>query len=209
MTFYFDEAATGRDSSFQHSRAMAQSSWARTTSARTFDSGAAMSRSEGPSEFLAKSRTRLRNVRRLHAAARTSGEFSPIPAVKTRTDVESVERGGHESYACCKTVDEDFEREFGAGVALFHRGDDLAHIPGNSGDAEEAGFFVEEIVELLAGERTFAHEIGKDAGTDGARPGSHHETFERSEAHGGVYAAAIANGGEGTAVSQVARYDFQ
>jgi len=62
---------------------MAQSSWARTTSTRTFDSGAAISSSECVSVFFATSRTRPRNVRWLHAAARTSGEFSPIPAAQT------------------------------------------------------------------------------------------------------------------------------
>src|SRR5512142_3052498 len=68
----------------QHSRAIAQSSCVRTTSTRTAELGAAMSWSGVTLAFLFSSRTIPRKRSFIHVAERTSGEFSPTPAVNTR-----------------------------------------------------------------------------------------------------------------------------
>src|SRR5206468_12071657 len=67
--------------SFQHSRAMAQSSCARITSTRTGESDAAISSSGDGLAFLFSFNLRPINPSLLQADQRTSGEFSPTPAV--------------------------------------------------------------------------------------------------------------------------------
>src|SRR6266481_6203439 len=66
--------------SLQHSRAIAQSSCAAKINTRTFESVVEMSCSIGDDKFFAGSMARPRKLKLAHAAARTSAEFSPIPA---------------------------------------------------------------------------------------------------------------------------------
>jgi hypothetical protein len=68
--------------SFQHSRAMAQSSCARITSTRTGESDAAISSSGDGLAFLFSFNLRPINPSLLQADQRTSGEFSPTPALQ-------------------------------------------------------------------------------------------------------------------------------
>src|SRR6185437_2900024 len=70
---------------FEHSRAIAQSSWARTFKMRTDESAADKSSSTRGEMFFSRAIFTPRKLNRLHAASRTSGEFSPMPAVKMRT----------------------------------------------------------------------------------------------------------------------------
>lgn len=118
-----------------------------------------------------------------------------MPAVKTK-DIESIERGRHRGDARSEPVDKDFKSKLGTSPSLFHGGCDLTHIAGDSGDAEQAGFVVEEIVEFFACETVLLREIGEDVGIYGAGASPHHEAFERGEAHSGVYAAAVADSSE-------------
>ena len=60
-TMSAQDAAAAFEKSFQHSRAMAQSSCARITRIRTIDSGDAISVSTGFAEFLVGSRAKFRN----------------------------------------------------------------------------------------------------------------------------------------------------
>ena len=91
----------------------------------------------------------------------------------------------------------------------FHRGDDFSHVAGDAGNPQQAGFFVQQIVEGLSAEIVFAHQVSEYAGIDGARTRAHHQAFQRSEAHGGVDAAAVLDGGQRAAVSQMTGYDLQ
>src|ERR1039457_5269275 len=65
------------------SRAISHSSCVCTTSTRTAESGAAISASGGDCAFFAASSWTPRNAKASTAWARTCGEFSPTPAVKT------------------------------------------------------------------------------------------------------------------------------
>src|ERR1022692_4258659 len=62
---------------------MAQSSAARITKTLARESGLDISRSNRDSLFMLRSTVTPRNSRPLQVAARTSGEFSPTPAVNT------------------------------------------------------------------------------------------------------------------------------
>src|SRR5689334_18719608 len=104
---------------------------------------------------------------------------------------------------------EHFESQFGSRVSGLHGGDDLAHVAGDSGNSEQARFRVQQIVELLSGGFSLAHQVGEDSGVERARSCAHHQSVKRSEAHGRVDAAAVANRSEGAAVSQMAGHKFQ
>jgi len=47
-------------------------------------------------------------------------------------------------------------------------------------------------------------QIEDDGGVQVSGSGAHHESFQRGEAHGGIDAAALLDGGNGSAVAQVA-----
>src|SRR5438132_1311779 len=76
--------------SFQHSVAMAQSSSARITRTRIRESAPEISASSEGRAFSSRSSLIPRNPKVLQAAARTSGEFSPTPAVNTSASVPQM-----------------------------------------------------------------------------------------------------------------------
>ena len=94
---------------------------------RTFESGAAISWSDCAVAFFVGSSAKPKNVKWLHAAARTSGEFSPMPAVNTNASIPfnaaSMEPIPDRS-RCTNTSNASWARSF----PLFHGGYDFAHV---------------------------------------------------------------------------------
>ena len=63
--------------------------------------------------------------------------------------VDATEGGCHLADEVLGTVDKEGVSEGGLGVTFVAFLDDLAHVVGGTGDAEEAGFFVEVFFELF------------------------------------------------------------
>ena len=100
------------------------------------------------------------------------------------------------------------EGELRSLIARVHRRGDFAHVSGNSGNPQKPRFRVQHFIERLAILIFFSHQVREDAGIDGTRTCAHHQTVERSEAHGGVDALAAADRSERTTVAKVAGDEF-
>ena len=83
-------------------------------------------------------------------------------------------------------------------------GSDLAHVAGNAGDALQSGLLIQNAVQVIRRFAAVPHQVDQNAGIHRARARSHHQTFERREAHRGIDALAVADRGQRTAVAQVA-----
>ena len=94
-------------------------------------------------------------------------------------------------------------------VAVVAGGFDVAHVAGNSGNAEEAALLVHHGVHLLGGHAGHLHEEGDDGGVHVAAARAHDEAHQRREAHGRVDDFAAVNGAEGAAVAEVAVDDLR
>ena len=62
---------------------------------------------------------------------------------------------------------------------------------------------------MLARELTLSHQIGKDAGINGAGARAHHETLQRGKTHGRIHASTFANRRQRAAIPQVASHELQ
>ncbi len=94
---------------------MAQSSCAVKTRMRTGELGVEMSFSTGEAEFFAGSTARPRKPKLAQAAARTSAEFSPIPAVNTKASIpfkDAIIEPRLERRRCTKMSNASFARAF-------------------------------------------------------------------------------------------------
>jgi hypothetical protein len=63
----------------------------------------------------------------------------------------------------------------------------IAHVITDSGNPQQAGFFVENIFYLLYREFQVLKEIEDDTGIDASRPCAHAQSIHRREAHARVY----------------------
>src|SRR5258708_39804116 len=106
-------------------------------------------------------------------------------------------------------MDINIKRQFCAFMTVLASGKNLPHVAGNSRYPEQARFLIEDLVKLLPGKLSLAYQISKNARIDGARPGAHHETFQRGKTHGCVYASTLANGRQRAAIPQMASHEFQ
>ena len=80
----------------------------------------------------------------------------------------------------------------------------LAHVAGEAGNAQQSGLPVQDFIDLIGGIALTPDQIHQNAGIDGARARAHHDAFERRESHAGVHALAVRNRGDGRAVSEMA-----
>ena len=70
------------------------------------------------------------------------------------------------------------------------------------------GKLVEQIAHLVGGEALVLHDFQHGAGVSVTTARAHHQAFERSETHGGIYAAPAIYGTDACAVADMARDDF-
>ena len=80
-----------------------------------------------------------------------------------------------------------------------------AHVVRKSGEAEQARFLVHELVEAVDIVTVFFADEEEDGRVKGAGAGAHDEALERGEAHGGINALAVQNGGAAGTVTEVSR----
>src|ERR1700730_18535985 len=104
---------------------------------------------------------------------------------------------------------ENVEGEFGAIITLIHGENDLSHIAGNPGYAQQARFFVQQVIQSLSAQVLRAHQISKNSGIDRARAGSHHQAFQWRESHAGVDTFTVLYRCHRAAVAKMAANDFE
>ena len=85
----------------------------------------------------------------------------------------------------------------------------VAEVGGHAGDAQHAGLLVEDGQHLLDGVAVLVHQVLHDGGVDIARAGAHGYAGQRAQAHCGVHALAVHDGGQGGAVAEVAGDELQ
>ncbi len=76
------------------------------------------------------------------------------------------------------------------------------------GDSEHAGLLIQHRFHFVDGQAFLCGDEAQNGRIDVAGSRSHHESFERSHAHGCIDGAPTANSGGGTSVSEVQAYDI-
>ena len=76
-------------------------------------------------------------------------------------------------------------------------------VVGQTGNTEQAGFFVQHFGNLGNGHVGVFSQETENGRVDIAAAGTHYQAFQRSQAHAGVLRLAVGNGGNGCAVAQV------
>ena len=117
--------------------------------------------------------------------------------------VQTACRYCHAADVFSQAVDEHFQSQFGARMTFGSFFFDGTAVVGQTGDTEQAGFFVQHFGNLGNGHVGVFSQETENGRVDIAAAGTHYQTFQRSQAHAGVLRLAVGNGGNGCAVSQV------
>ena len=132
----------------------------------------------------------------LAVLADTAGEHERVDARECHGDAADF---------AGEPVGEGFEGDLCADVAFACGLRQGAHVVRKSGEAEEARFLVHELVEAIDIVAVFFADEEEDGRVKGAGAGAHDEALERGEAHGGINALAVQNGGAAGTVTEVGR----
>lgn len=128
--------------------------------------------------------------------ANTAGKYERVDARECHGDAPD---------AAGQAVAEYVEGNLGALVAFACGLGQGAHVVGKSRKTQQARFLVHEFVEPVDVVAVLLVEVEEDGRVDASAAGAHHQAVQRGEAHGGVYALAVQNGGAGTAVTEMSR----
>lgn len=132
----------------------------------------------------------------LAVLADTAGEYERVDAGESHGDAADF---------AGEPVGECFEGDLCTHVAFACGLRQGAHVVRESGEAEQARFLVHELVEAVNVVAVFFADEEEDGRVKGAGAGAHDEALERGEAHGGVNALAVQNGGAAGTVTEVSR----
>ena len=131
------------------------------------------------------------------------------------TDTAGEDDCVYAAHCCCVTAGDFFdlicehiESELCSVVAFCCCVFKVTAVGGNSGNSEEAGFFVHKGFHLCRGKAFFVHDVGYNRRIDAAATGSHYETVKRGKTHGSVANFAVFNCGKGRTVTEVADDEF-
>ena len=131
---------------------------------------------------------------KLAVLADTAGEYERVDTRECHGDAADF---------AGEPVGERFEGDLCAHMAFACGLRQGAHVVRKSGEAEQAGFLVHELVEAVDIVTVLLADEEEDGRVKGAGAGAHDEAFQRGEAHGGVNALAIQNGGAAGTVTEV------
>ena len=129
-------------------------------------------------------------------------------AAREDDSVNARECHGEAADFAGEAVAEDVEGDLGALVAFACSLRKRTHVVRKTGEAEQAGFLVHEVVELVDGAVFFAvllSNVEEDCRVEATGAGTHDKAFERGEAHRGIDALAVQDGGAAGAVAEVSR----
>ena len=82
--------------------------------------------------------------------------------------------------------------------------DEVAEVAGYAAQAQHAGLLVQHAHDFLQRQVLLMGDILDDAGVEAAGASAHHEALQRRKTHGGIHRLTIADGGDGSAVTQMA-----
>ncbi|CDC28528.1 cAMP-binding protein [Faecalibacterium sp. CAG:82] len=86
---------------------------------------------------------------------------------------------------------------------------DITLVAGNTGDAQQTGLLVQDLVQLVASDVQVVLQVVDHRGVDIAAAGTHHQASQRGHAHGGINDLALVNRGNGRTIAQVAGDELQ
>ena len=131
---------------------------------------------------------------KLAVLADTAGEHERVDARECHGDAADF---------AGEPVGERFEGNLCAHMAFACGLRQGAHVVRKSGEAEQARFLVHELVETVDIVTVLLADEEEDGRVKGAGAGAHDEALERGEAHGGINALAVQNGGAAGTVTEV------
>ena len=88
---------------------------------------------------------------------------------------------------------------------LFH----VTLVAGNTGDAQQAGLLVQDLVQLVAGDVQGVLQVVDHRGVQVAAAGAHHQAGQRGHAHRGINDLALIDSGDGGTIAQMAGDQLQ
>ena len=84
----------------------------------------------------------------------------------------------------------------------------VAHVTGFTEDTQHTALLVQQVGDAVGIQTLFLHDEGNGTGINITTAGTHHQTFQRGQAHAGVYTLTVLDGSNGTTVANVASDDF-
>ena len=131
---------------------------------------------------------------KLAVLADTAGEHERVDARECHGDAADF---------AGEPVGERFEGNLCAHMAFACGLRQGAHVVRKSGEAEQTGFLVYELVEAVDIVTVLLADEEEHCRVDASGAGAHDEALERGEAHGGINALAVQNGGAAGTVTEV------
>ena len=131
-----------------------------------------------------------------HAAvlADTAGEHERVDARECHGDAADF---------AGQLVAEGFESDLGAEMAFACSLRQSTHVVAEAREAEQTGFLVDELVEAVDIVTVLLADEEEDCRVEATGAGTHDKAVQRGEAHGGVGAFAVQNGGAAGTVTEV------
>ena len=129
-------------------------------------------------------------------------------AAREDDGVDARESHGEAADFAGEAVAEHIESDLCLLVAFACSLRQSAHVVRKTGETEQAGFLVHEVVKLVDGAVFFAvllRDVEEDGRVEATGARAHDKTFERSETHCGIDALAVQNSGAAGAVAEVSR----
>ena len=129
-------------------------------------------------------------------------------AAREDDGVNARESHGEAADFAGEAVAEDVERDLGLLVAFACSLRQGAHVVRKTREAQQARFLVHEVIELVDSAVFLAVllcDVEKDGRVEATGASAHDEAFERCEAHRGIDALAVQDGGAAGAVAEVGR----
>ena len=119
---------------------------------------------------------------------RMSGEFSPMPAVKTER-VQAAQCRRERADLANDAIDEELDRLGRQGAIT---GQENAHVVADAGDPQQAGFLVEEVLDPINAP-ALPEQEEDHAGIESSAACAHRQPIQRREAHRGIHALAVSS----------------
>src|SRR5699024_10608157 len=128
--------------------------------------------------------------------ANTSGECDSVNTV-------------HSSGVCtnvfCNAVGVSIQSNFSQVVTFFSSSSDISAVGGQAAaHAEQTGFLIEHVENFINGFVLFVADVLNNSWVQVTGTGTHDQTFQRGQTHGGVYTFAADGSGNGSTVTDVA-----
>jgi len=123
--------------------------------------------------------------------------------------VNAVHGSGVAANGLSYPVVENVQSQSGTVVAVGSSVVEVTEVGGNAGDTQNAGLLVEDVQHLVDVEAILVHDELNSTGVQLTAAGAHGETYQGSEAHGGIDGLAAFDSADGAAVAHMAGDELQ